>query len=191
MFYMKLTNNKNAEGKVKRVFLVDQFSIVRLTVAEWLNRTPDLIVCGSTDNATKALKEIRRLKPDIVVTEILSQQDFKFIRTLHRLHPCLPLLVFSFRDEAWYAPRALEAGADGYLLKGVSVDGLVDGIRRILEGRVVLSPNMRYKLLVKCVRRRRMTATARKESCRCDASRPADVATRESETAVRKHLTVK
>jgi DNA-binding NarL/FixJ family response regulator len=87
--------------KPKRVFLVDQFSIVRLAVAEWLNRTADLTVCGQADTATRALALIEQLKPDIVVTEILGQQDLEFIETLHKRHRRLPILVFSFRDETW------------------------------------------------------------------------------------------
>jgi DNA-binding NarL/FixJ family response regulator len=158
---MKLKNKSKAGGKPKRVFLVDQSSIVRLVLAEWLNRTPDLVVCGQADTTRKALRAIAQLKPDIVVTEILVQQDMTFIQALHRRHPRLPILVFSFRDEACFAPRALEAGADGYLFKGVSVDKLMNGIRGVLEGRLVLSPNMRYQLLVNCVPRRRASILAR------------------------------
>jgi DNA-binding NarL/FixJ family response regulator len=159
---MKLTNKSKAPRKPKRIFLVEPFSIVRLAIAEWLTRTPDLAVCGEADNAASALKSINRLRPDIVLTEILGPQDLKFIQTLHQAHPRLPILVFSFRDETWYAPRALEAGADGYLQKGASVDGLADGIRRALEGRIVLSPNMRYRLLAKCWGRRQEPAPSRK-----------------------------
>jgi DNA-binding NarL/FixJ family response regulator len=168
-FNMKPKRTGGAVEKPRRVFLADQFSMVRLTVAEWLERTYDLTVCGQADSATNALKAIRRLKPDIVVTEIFSQQNLKFIETLHKQRPRLPILVFSFRDERCYAPQALEAGADGYLLKGVSAQGLVDGIRRTLEGRVVLSPNMRYQLLEKCVRRGRAPALMRKSHCQCHA----------------------
>jgi DNA-binding NtrC family response regulator len=146
---MKLKNKNNAAGKPKRVFLVDPFSIVRLAIAEFLNRTPDLAVCGDAATATKALKSIRQLKPDIVLTEILGPQDLEFIQTIHQQHPRLPILVFSFRDHAWYAPRALRAGADIYLPKGVSVDKLVDGIRRALDRRAASSPNTRYQLPVK------------------------------------------
>jgi DNA-binding NarL/FixJ family response regulator len=136
--------------KPRRVFLVDPFSLVRLSVAEWLRWTPDLIVCGQAETTDQALKAIRRLKPDIVVTEMFSKKDFKFIQTLHKEDPHLPILVFSCGSETWRAPRALEAGADGFLLKGASAHGLIDGIRRALEGRLVLSSEMRYQLLVKC-----------------------------------------
>ena len=154
-------------AKRKRVFLVDQFPITRLAVSEWLEQTPDLRVCGQADTEETALTAVRHLQPDLVVTEVLRQQDLGFIRSLHKRHPRVPILVFSFRDEEWYAPLALEAGADGYLMKGVSAAGLTDGIRATLEGRVVLSPQMRAKLLVKCMRRNYVSArNKRHRPCR-------------------------
>lgn len=151
---MKL-NNFVAASKMKRVFLVDPFAIVRSSVAQWLENTADLSLCGQADNSSAALKAIRRLKPDIVVTEIIGRRDIEFIETLRRRHPRLPILVFSSGDEILFAPLALMAGANGYLVKGSSTDGLIDGIRRTLEGRMILSENMRYELLAKCTRQRR------------------------------------
>src|SRR5690349_13080287 len=104
---MKLANKPNGVGGRKRVFLVDQFPISRLAVSEWLKRTPDLAVCGEADSEAPALTAVGRLAPDLVVTEVLRQQDLGFIRSLHKRYPRLPILVFSFRDEHWYAPRAL------------------------------------------------------------------------------------
>jgi len=141
--------------------LVDQFPISRLAFAEWLKQVPDLRLCGEADCAATALKAIAHLKPDIVVTEVLRQQDLEFIHNLHQQHPRLPILVFSFRDESWYAPLALKAGADGYLMKGVTLDGLMNGIRSTLEGRIVLSPEMRALLLMNCSGRKHTSASAR------------------------------
>jgi DNA-binding NarL/FixJ family response regulator len=155
-------------AKRKRVLVVDQFPVARQALSEWINRTPDLTLCGAAHTKAGALTAVTQLKPDVVVTEILDQQDLSLIRSLHRRHPRLPILVFSFRDEGWYAPRALEAGADGYLMKGVSIDGLVDGIRGTLEGRVVLSPRIRAQLLRKCFGGRRVSRQRRGH--RCDRS---------------------
>jgi DNA-binding NarL/FixJ family response regulator len=159
---MKFENKTRVATGRRRVFVVDQFPITRLAVSEWLGLTPDLGVCGEADDESTAFTALRHSKPDLVVTEVLHQQDLGFIRSLHERYPKVPILVFSFRDEEWYAPRALEAGADGYLMKGVSPAGLVDGIRAALEGRVVLSPQMRARLLVKCTRRRRLSASLRR-----------------------------
>ena len=164
---MKTETIMHEIAKRKRVLLVDQFPITRLAVTEWLKQTQDLTVCGQADTEEAGLTAVRHLQPDIVVTEVLRQQNLGFIRSLHKRHPRLPILVFSFRDEEWYAPLALEAGADGYLMKGVSSAGLANGIRATLEGRVVLSPQMRAKLLVKCMRRNSVSArNKRQHPCR-------------------------
>jgi DNA-binding NarL/FixJ family response regulator len=57
-------------------------------------------------------------------------------------YPHLPILVFSFRDEEWYAPQVLNAGADGFLQKRVDRSALVEGTRGTFAGRVVLSRAM-------------------------------------------------
>ena len=164
---MKTATRTESIPARRRVFLVDQFPISRLAVCEWLKDTPDLSLCGEADSEEHAFKAVRHLQPDIVVTEVLRQQDLGFIRGLHSRYPTLPILVFSFRDEEWYAPRALEAGADGFLMKGVSPSRLVAGIRAALDGRVVLSPEMRAQFLLKCTKRQnRPMAWRRGRSCR-------------------------
>ncbi|HZL43548.1 MAG TPA: response regulator transcription factor [Verrucomicrobiae bacterium] len=163
---MQVKRKWNAGGGRKCVFLVDQFPASRLTVSEWLKHTPDLVLCGEADSPAWALAMVGNLKPDLVVTEIMQQQDLGFIHRLHARHPRVPILVFSFRDEKWYAPRALEAGADGYLMKNVDRDHLIEGIRGALEGRVVLSPEMRARVLRKCVGRAWAAAQAGRRSHR-------------------------
>jgi DNA-binding NarL/FixJ family response regulator len=159
---MKTGTNMNSRTRRKRVFLLDHFPLSRLAVREWVKATPDLSLCGEADAEDAALSAVGRLQPDVVVTEVLRQQDLGFIRSLHKKYPQMPILVFSFRDEGWYAPLALEAGADGYLMKGVSPTGLLDGIRATLQGRVVLSPDIRARLLLKCARGGRRSPLARR-----------------------------
>lgn len=148
-------------GERKRVFVADHFPISRLAMEEWLKATSDLSPCGEADNASNALTAIDHLKPDVVVTEIFRQQDLGFIQSVHQEHPRLPILVFSFRDESWYAPRALAAGANGYLMKGVGRDELLDGIRRTIAGREVLSGEMRSQM-ARTYRRRRRSSRERR-----------------------------
>ncbi len=120
-------------------------------MAEALASTPDLALCGQADSPLHALRAIERLKPDVTVTEILCHQNLAFIRHLKHRHPRLPLLVYSFLDEAQRAPLALEAGADGYLSKFAEMTGVIDGIRAAAEGRVVLSASVRAQFLAKCL----------------------------------------
>jgi DNA-binding NarL/FixJ family response regulator len=115
---------------------------VREAVASWINRSPDLRVGGHAVGEKAAFEQINRLRPDLVLTEMLRPEECGFIQELHRRHPRLLILVFSQRDEEAYAPLALEAGARGYLMKGVDGDTLVTGIRKVLNGQVVLSHAM-------------------------------------------------
>lgn len=145
------------KSKRKRVLLVDKFAFSRSTASRWVRQTPDLAVCGEVDSDIAALYAVEQLKPDAVVTEVLSERDLAFVRALNKKHPYLPILVYSVRHEEPHAARALEAGADGYLMKGADADELLEGIRATLQGRMVLSPKIRARLLSKCVRSRRLS----------------------------------
>jgi DNA-binding NarL/FixJ family response regulator len=103
-------------------------------------------VCGEALGEQAGLAMVGRLRPSLLLTEIVRAQDLGFIREVHRQHRRLPILVLSFRDEEAYAPLALQAGARGYLMKGVDGDTLVKGIRKALNGQMVLSPFMRRRL---------------------------------------------
>jgi len=129
-----------------RIFIVNGVSIWREALLNAINRAPDLEVCGLAFDELSAYEQVSRLRPHLILTEILRPQDLGFIRELHRRHPRLPILAFSFRDEEAYAPRALEAGACGYLMKDAGGDTLLAGIRKALKGRRVLSPVMAQRL---------------------------------------------
>jgi DNA-binding NarL/FixJ family response regulator len=129
-----------------RILIVDDMAAVCVAVTNWLNRFPDLHVCGHAGSEETALTKITALHPGLVLSEMLRPKECGFIQELHRRHPRLPILVFSHRDEEAYAPLALEAGACGYLMKGVDGDMLVAGIRDALKGRVVLSRAMAARL---------------------------------------------
>ncbi|HUA38873.1 MAG TPA: response regulator transcription factor [Candidatus Sulfopaludibacter sp.] len=145
---MKAKRNISAPRRLlrRRVLLVNGLTHWRYAIRNRINRTRDLKVCGEANGEQAGLSEIERLHPDVVLTEIMRPQDLAFIRELHRRYRHLPILAFSFRDEEAYAPRVLEAGARGYLMKSVDGDTLVAGIRMVLAGRVVLSRVMLVRL---------------------------------------------
>lgn len=125
----------------RRVLLVDDHPLMREGVSNWINREPDLEICGQTDTAEKALGLVKTLRPDIVVTDLgLPGRDgFQLIKDLSETHPGLPILVLSINDESFYAERALRAGAKGYLMKEAGGDTLLIAIRQVLAGEVYVS----------------------------------------------------
>ena len=132
-----------------KVFLIDDHPIVRQGLALFIDREPDLMVCGEADGATSALQAIREAAPDFVVLDIsLDGPDgLELLKTLRVRYPTLPVLVLSMHDEAVYAERALRAGANGYIMKQEATDRVLTAIRHILSGDVYLSDRLTKRML--------------------------------------------
>lgn len=133
----------------KRILLVDDHPLMREGIAQWIQRAPDLEVCGQADSAAAAVKLAEKLGPDLVLTDISldSRNGLELIKDLHARLPKLPVLVLSMHDESLYAGRALRAGARGYIMKRAGGDSVVEGIRTVLKGGYAVSPSMATHLL--------------------------------------------
>ena len=127
-----------------KVFLVDDHPIVRQGLALFIDREPDLMVCGEADGATSALQAIRDTMPDFIVLDIsLDGPDgLELLKVLRAEHPNLPVLILSMHDESAYAERALRAGANGYIMKQEATEKVLTAIRHILRGDVYLSERL-------------------------------------------------
>jgi DNA-binding NarL/FixJ family response regulator len=139
----------NASVPKCKVFLVDDHPIVRQGLALFIEREPDLMVCGEAEDATSALQAIRESPPDFVILDIsLDGPDgLELLKTLRVRYPNLSLLVLSMHDESVYAERSLRAGANGYIMKQEAADKVITAIRQILGGDVYLSDRLTKRML--------------------------------------------
>ena len=126
----------NSSTSKCRVFLVDDHPIVRQGLALFIEREPDLMVCGEAQDAASALQAIQESTPDFVILDIsLDGRDgLDLLKTLRIRHPSLPVLVLSMHDESVYAERSLRAGANGYIMKHEAANKVITAIRRIFAG---------------------------------------------------------
>ncbi len=138
-----------SKPKRKRILVVDDHPLMREGVAQWIQRAPGLEVCGQAESAAQALEMAGKLKPDLVLTDIslTNSNGLELTKDLHSLQPGLPVLVLSMHEESLYAGRALRAGARGYIMKRSGGDRVVQAIGEVLQGRIVLSPEMATHLL--------------------------------------------
>jgi DNA-binding NarL/FixJ family response regulator len=145
---MNRTRSNPSAPKCK-VFLVDDHPIVRQGLALFIEREPDLMVCGEAEDATTALHAIRESPPDFVILDIsLDGPDgLELLKTLRVRYPNLPVLVLSMHDESVYAERSLRAGANGYIMKQEAADKVITAIRHILGGDVYLSDRLTKRML--------------------------------------------
>jgi DNA-binding NarL/FixJ family response regulator len=132
-----------------RVFLIDDHPIVRQGLALFIEREPDLAVCGQAEGTTSALQAIPELVPDFIVLDIsLDGPDgLELLKTLRARYPNLPVLILSMHDESAYAERALRAGANGYIMKQEATEKVLTAIRQILRGDIYLSERLTKRML--------------------------------------------
>jgi len=140
----------------KKIFLVDDHAVLREGLAELINHTPDLLVCGTAATSEDALNRIPETRPDLIVVDLALPETggMELLRTLQVRHPGIPALVLSMHDEAVYAERALRAGAKGYIMKHEAITEVQAAIRRVLDGGLYLSRRISDRLVQTAVQAR-------------------------------------
>ena len=126
---------------VRRVLIIDDHPIVREGLRSIMDGEQDLSVCGEAETASEARIAIKKLNPDVVITEFsLKQGDgIDLVREVRAHHPQLPILVLSSHDEAIYAERMLAAGANGYIMKQAASEQFLGSLRQVLDGHIYVS----------------------------------------------------
>jgi DNA-binding NarL/FixJ family response regulator len=136
-------------SKKKRVLVVDDHPIVRQGLALLINREPDLMVCGESQDARTAMQSITTANPDILVVDIsLNGPDgLDLLKDVRTRYPDLPVLILSMHDESIYAERALRAGAQGYIMKQEASEKVLVALRRILGDEIYVSERISNRML--------------------------------------------
>jgi len=124
--------------------LVDDHPVVIEGLRKLLEAAGDIDVTGTANDASQALERAKRLRPDVVLLD-LRMPGASGIQATRRLreqdYGGAVIVLTSYGDQA-YVRQALEAGADGYLLKSTPSDELIQSIRFAAKGRRQLSPEL-------------------------------------------------
>lgn len=137
-------------GMKRRIFVVDDHSVMRWGYIALINQEPDLEVCGEADTALEALEKIVDADADLAIVDISLEgmNGIELTKHLQARYPALPVLIVSMHDESLYGERALRAGAKGYIMKREARSRIIDAIRHLLRGAFYLSDAMSTKILL-------------------------------------------
>lgn len=135
--------------RAHRVLIVDDHPLVRHGLREMLSRQPDLEMLGECETAVEAVRAALALQPDLVIVDIALKDTngLDLLKRLRKQDRSLRMLVLSMHDEAFFAERALRAGAGGYVSKQESPQRVLEAVRSVLKGGVYLSPEMTARIL--------------------------------------------
>jgi len=148
-----------AAGAKRKIFVVDDHTIVRQGLMQLINAETDMEIVGQGEDAYEALKLIRQLKPDLTLLDISLKDTggIELLKEMRAQDPDLRVLILSMHDESLYAERALRAGARGYIMKQEAPQVLLQAIRKVLKGEVYVSDKMSAVLLQRMVGNRKPT----------------------------------
>lgn len=132
-----------------RVLLADDHSVVRRGLRTFLGRDPGLEVVGEATNGFEALEQARRLRPDIVLMDLLMPgMDGVAATTAIRTElPEVEVIALTSVLESAMVIDAVKAGAIGYLLKDTQAAELRRAIKAAASGQVQISPQAAAFLL--------------------------------------------
>ncbi len=151
---MIMTPDENSSlRKISSVYVVDDHPIVRQGLVDLINQQEDLKVCGQSETAEEALKDLRKVKPTAMIVDISlkGMNGLELVKTIYSRFPAIRILVLSMHSESLYAERAIRAGARGYMAKDEAVDKVLTAVRMILKGKFYLKEEWMGSILLRFV----------------------------------------
>ena len=132
-----------------RILLVDDHQVVRMGLRFVLEDIPDVHLVGEASNADEAIAQCHLLQPDVVIMDIkMPEKDgIAACREIVDKWPRINVIMLtSFIDDNLIS-EAIQAGAVGYVLKGVSTDELLRALDAVREGAASLDPAITRRVL--------------------------------------------
>ncbi len=132
-----------------RIAVIEDVDEYRLALEVVLNGTPGLRCEKTFANAEVAIRELPKIKPDVVLTDIHlpGKSGIEVIIQLKNLYPAMQFMMLTVYEDDDKIFNALEAGATAYLLKSTPPAKIVEAIRELYEGGSPMSAQIARKVV--------------------------------------------
>jgi DNA-binding NarL/FixJ family response regulator len=131
-----------------RVILADDHTLVRSGIRRILENQPGLVVVEEAADGRAALAAARRLDADVLVLDLKMEgsDGIEVLKAIKADKPDLKVLILTMHAGREYVARAVQEGADAYLLKDSAVQDLVAAIQAVMAGRSYYSPAIQQSI---------------------------------------------
>ncbi|WP_336708223.1 response regulator transcription factor [Oerskovia sp. USHLN155] len=132
-----------------RVVVADDQPVVRYGFAAILDAAEDIEVVGSASDGAELLDVVATHRPDVAVVDVRMpvMDGIAATAAICARHPGTSVLILTTFDLDEYVFDALQAGASGFLLKDTPAPRLVEGVRLVADGSMLLGPTVTRRLV--------------------------------------------
>jgi len=132
-----------------RVFLCDDHTLFRQGIRKLLTLENDIKVVGEAGNGLDMIPMLKKKGPDVILLDIGMPKMDGVTATykVKKLMPHLEIIILTVYEDEPHIFEAIKAGAKGYLLKDVSIDELLEAIRKVYKGEALIQPVIAAKVL--------------------------------------------
>lgn len=130
------------------VIIIDDHPLFSRGLAQLIETQKTLKVIGTAKDRSEALDLIAATTPNLAIVDLnLGQEDgLELIKDIISFKPQTKILVLSMHDERFYAERALNSGAKGYIMKEEAETQVINAIQTVLSGDIYLSAAEKRRL---------------------------------------------
>lgn len=134
---------------VIKVVLIDDHKLFREGVKRVLGFESSFEVVAEGDDGDVAIELVEQYKPDVVLMDINmpNMNGIEATRELLENYPELKVVILSIHDDENYVTHALKTGAQGYLLKEMDTESLMEAIKVVYNGGAYLHPKVTNNLV--------------------------------------------
>jgi len=135
--------------KSLRVLVVDDHTLFRDGLIGLLANQPDIEVIGEAEDGLEALVKAKELGPDLILMDVTMPgcDGLEATQRIKRALPEVKIVMLTVHDEDEKLFEAIKAGAEGYLLKSVNAETLIQRLRGVVHGEAALNRTMAARIL--------------------------------------------
>jgi two-component system response regulator DegU len=132
-----------------KIVIIDDHQLFREGVKRILEFEKSFQVVAEGDDGSDALGLVQEYQPDVVIMDINMPQmnGVEATRELVEQYPNTKVIILSIHDDENYVTHALKTGAQGYLLKEMDADALIEAVRVVADGGSYLHPKVTHNLV--------------------------------------------
>jgi two-component system NarL family response regulator len=132
-----------------RVLIADDHERFRRGLRMVLEAEDGMDVVAEAANGAEAVTKVEEEAPDVVLMDVRmpTMNGIEATRAIRAAFPSTRIIMLTVSDEEDDLFDAVKAGANGYLLKEVSIEEVADAVRAVVQGQSLISPSMAAKLI--------------------------------------------